>query len=75
MKDLNKNLSKADEKKLAICRERVFDACVRLSEVADILEKRGWQQAPVIRESTHVVNQILKRLQGIEEMNFKSKQQ
>ena len=75
MKELNKNLSKADEKKLIICRERVFDACVRLSEVSDILEKRGWQQAPVIRESTHALNQLLNRLEGIEEIIFKSKQQ
>ena len=75
MKESRKNLSKAEEKKLTICRERVSDVSMRLGEVSAMLEKKGWPQAPVIRESANAMNLLLGRLEEIEYEIYKSKQQ
>lgn len=63
---VSKNFSKVDEMTLTICRERVQDACRRVSDVSDILAKRGWSQAGIIADSAHVLNQLVKELEGIE---------
>ena len=66
MSKTNKMFSKAEEKKLYICRERVHDVTFRVSEISDILAKRGWSQAGIIAESVHGLNQLLTRLETIE---------
>ena len=66
MSKTNKMFSKAEEKKLYICRERVQDVTFRVSEITDILGKRDWPQAGIIAESVHVLNQLLTRLETIE---------
>lgn len=66
MSKTNKMFSKAEEKKLYICRERVQDVTFRVSEISDILGKRDWPQGGIIAESVHVLNQLLTRLETIE---------
>ena len=66
-------LSKAEEKKLVICRERIFDARLRVEEISDILGKRGWQQAGIIAESVQALKQLEERLEGIESEIYRLK--
>lgn len=70
---VNKNFSKADEMTLTICRERVQDACRRVSNVSDILSKRGWSQAGRIAESVHTLNQLAQKLEEIEHQLYELK--
>lgn len=55
MSKVSKKMSKTDEMTLTICRERVQDACRRVSVVSVILAKRGWPQARRIAESVHTL--------------------
>ena len=73
MKQVSKVLSKAEQKTVTICRERVQDVCFRVSDVADILKKREWPQAAVLDESVHVLNQLLGKLESIETEIFRMK--
>jgi len=68
-----KPLSKAEGKKLIICRERVQDACFRVNDISEILEKREWPQAQELREAVHYLNTILVRVERLEKEYFKTK--
>lgn len=73
MKQLSHLLSKAEEKKLVICRERILDGRLRVEEISDILSKRGWQQAGIIAESVQALRQLEERLEGIESEIYRLK--
>lgn len=75
MSKTNKMFSKAEEKKLYICRDRVYDVTFRVSEISDILAKRGWSQAGIIAESVHGLNQLLTRLETIEHEIYELKKE
>lgn len=73
MGKINKMFSEAEQKKLYICRERIQDTAFRVSEISDILAKRGWKQHGTIAESVHALNQILTEIEIIENENYKLK--
>ena len=73
MSKINKMFSKAEQTKLYICRERIQDAVFRVSEISDILAKRGWKQHGTIAESVHALNQILTEIEIIEHEIYKLK--
>lgn len=65
-----KKLSKAEEKRLFICRERAFDLMKRMEELAAILRKKEWPGAEVLLAQQRCVLNIHKLLEGIENNQF-----
>lgn len=65
-----KKLSKAEEKRLVICRERAFDLMKRIEELAAILRKKEWPGAEVLLAQQRCVLNIHKLLEGMENHQF-----
>lgn len=65
-----KKLSKYEEKRLVICRERAFDLMKRMEELAVILRKKEWPGAEVLLAQQRCVSNIHKLLEGIENHQF-----
>lgn len=57
-----KKLSKAEEKRLVICRERALDLFLRMEEMVQILRKKEWNDARKLREVHYHVNEIFNLL-------------
>lgn len=66
-----KKLTKAESKQLYICRERVHDALVRCCNIADIIQKRDWPEYEFINEGLHGVNNLEKKLEELETIQYK----
>ncbi len=67
---LGKKLSKAEEKRLVICRERAFDLMKRMEELAVILRKKEWPGAEVLLAQQRSVSNIHELLEGMENHQF-----
>lgn len=65
-----KKLSKAEEKRLVICRERAFDLIKRMEELVVILRKKEWPGAEVLLAQQRYVSDIHKLLEGMENNQF-----
>ena len=67
-----KKLTKAETKRLVICRERAFDLLYRCEELADILARREWPEyESVIIESRHVA-ELHRLLESCEKKVFEA---
>ena len=69
MIDKSKKLSQAEEKKLAICRERAFDLLKRTEDMVAILEKKNWPQAgslTILRSRISEVHSVLERCETLQ---------
>ena len=65
-----KKLSKCEEKRLVICRERAFDLIKRIEELVVILRKKEWPGAEVLLAQQRCVSNIHKLLVGMENHQF-----
>lgn len=65
-----KNLSKAEAKRLAICRERAFDLMIRMEELVVILRKKEWPSSEELFAQQGYVSNILKLLEKIEHNQY-----
>ena len=64
-----KNLSKKEQKKLVICRERIVDAIFRVEEINLILRQREWYEHTSImpfKEEVQQLRKIKEKLREIE---------
>lgn len=65
-----KKLSKAEEKRLVICRERAFDLMIRMEELVVILRKKEWPSSEELFAQQGYVSNILKLLEKIEHNQY-----
>ncbi|MBR5395756.1 MAG: hypothetical protein IK144_11870 [Bacteroidaceae bacterium] len=64
------NLSKAEEKRLVICRERAFDLLYRMEELVVILRKKEWPAAEKLLAQQVCVSNTYKLLEKIEHNQY-----
>lgn len=65
-----KNLSKAEAKRLAICRERALDLFLRMEEMVQILRKKEWPVSEELLAQQGCVSNIYKLLEKIEHNQY-----
>lgn len=65
-----KNLSKAEEKRLVICRERAFDLMKRMEDLVVILRKKEWPAAEKLLAQQVYVSNTYKLLEKIEHNQY-----
>ena len=73
MSKLSSKLSKKDEMQLAICRERVSDVIFRCRDVSKFLQNREWPEYQFIDEILPTVLNLYKKLESVENKQFKLK--
>lgn len=67
---MRRKLSKSEEKKLFICRERSFDLLTRCEEISDIFSKKEWHEyEKVTVEQGHIAD-LHRLLESCETMQY-----
>ena len=61
-----KKLSKAEEKRLVICRERALDLLLRMEEMVQIFRKKEWNDARKLLDEHDKANQTFNLLSYLE---------